>query len=248
MRDHARLLSDARARWDAGGFDPSSPAAQATLSQITSSPVASVTPRRNRAPRRLAAAVIAVTAAASVVAITIPGATPDVIAQASAALGDSAGEGITFSGVLRYGDDGDTGSAVRVEGSQKGAVGSLGVHGGVPGGLDEARSLGSRLRFFQVALPELRDLLERTSADEDDSVRVVGETTVAGRDVYELRVDPQDGASWTLYVDRANYLPVRFEIDTPSGGWAMLDFAKVEHVSSDERSAENERLASPQGN
>jgi hypothetical protein len=248
MTDHARLLADARARWDAGDFDPSSPSARATLSQITSTPVASVMPRRNRAPRRLAAAVIAVTVAVSVAAITIPGATPDVIARAAAALGDSAGEGIAFSGVLHYGDDGDTGNAVRVEGSQKGAVGSLGVHGGVPGGLDEARGLGSRLTFFQVALPELRDLLERASAGEDDSVRVVGETTVAGRDVYELRVDRQDGASWTLYVDRENYLPVRFEIYTPSGGWATLDFAKVERVSSDERSAEKERLGSPEGN
>jgi hypothetical protein len=34
----------------------------------------------------------------------------DVIAQAAAAFGDSADDGITFSGELRYGDDGDAGT------------------------------------------------------------------------------------------------------------------------------------------
>jgi hypothetical protein len=232
MSQHARLLADARARWDAGGFDPSSPSAQATLSRITSTPVASITPPRNRTPRRLAAAVIAVTAAVSVAAITIPGATPDVIAQAASALGDSAGGGITFSGELRYGDASDTGHAVRVVGSQKGAVASLFVEGGVPGGVADASRLGNRLTVFQVALPELRDLLERAGAGEDDSVRVVGETTVANRAVYELRMDPPDGAPWTLYVDRDNFLPVRFETTDPTGGWATLDFAQVERMSS----------------
>jgi hypothetical protein len=232
MSNHARLLADARARWAVDGFDPSGPAAQATLARITSAPVARVAPRRRRTPRRLATAVVAVTAAVSVAAITIPGATPDVIAQAAAAFGDSADDGITFSGELRYGDDGDAGIAVRVEGSQKGTTGSLGIHGSLPGGLDEARSLGRRLTFFQVALPELRELLERASAGEDDSVRVVGETTVAGRPAYELRIDPADGASWMLYVDRENYFPVRFEIAEPSGDWATLDFSHVERVVS----------------
>jgi negative regulator of sigma E activity len=86
--------------------------------------------------------------------------------------------------------------------------------------------------FFQVALPELRELLERASAGEDDSVRVVGETTVAGRPAYEVRIDPADGASWMLYVDRENYFPVRFEIAEPSGDWATLDFSHVERVVS----------------
>ena len=233
MSNPARLLADARARWDVDGFDPSGPAAQATLARITSTPVARVAPWRRRTPRRLATAVVAVTAAVSVAAITIPGATPDVIAQAAAAFGDSADDGIIFSGELRYGDAGDAGTAVRVEGSQKGATGSLGIHGSLPGGLDEARSLGRRLTFFQVALPELRELLERASAGDDDSVRVVGETTVAGRPAYALRIDPADGASsWMLYVDRENSFPVRFEIAEPGGDWATLDFAHVERVVS----------------
>jgi hypothetical protein len=234
MSNHARLLADARARWDAGGFDPASPSAQATLSHITSTSGASVLARRNRTPRRLAAAAVVGAAAVSVAAITIPGATPDVIAEAASAYRSSVGEGITFSGELRYGNDGDTGNVVRVEGSQKDAVAALFVRGGISGGIEERTSLGRRLALFQVALPELRELLERASAGEDDSVRVAGETTVAGRTVYELQMDLPEGGSWTLYVDRENYRPVRFEQVDPSGSWATLEFVEFERMNSGE--------------
>ena len=232
MSNHARLLADARARWDAGHFDPTSRSAQATLAHITSTSAVSVPARRNRTPRRLAAAAVVGAAAVGVAAITIPGATPDVLAEAASAYRSSVGEGITFSGELRYGDDGDTGTLVPVEGSQEGPVAALVVRGEIPGGLEERTSLGHRLALFQVALPELRELLERAGAGEDDSVRVAGETTVADRSVYELRMDPADGSSWTLYVDRENYRPVRFAQVAPDGGWAKLDFVQFERTNS----------------
>ena len=221
MSTHARLLADARARWDAGVFDPASPSAQATLSHITSTSAASVPARRNRTPRRLAAAAVVAAAAMSAAAITIPGAAPDVIAQAASAYRSSVGEGITFSGVLRYGNDSTTGNVVRVEGSQKGTVAAIVVPGGLSGGLEDRTSLGSRLALFQVALPELRE-------------RVAGETTVAGRTVYELQMDLPEGGSWTLYVDRENYRPVRFEQVDPSGSWATLDFVQSQRMNSGE--------------
>jgi len=234
MSDYARLLADARARWDADVFDPASPSAQSTVSHITSSSAVSVPARPNRTPRRLAAAAVVGAAALSAAAITIPGAAPDVIAQAASAYRSSVGEGITFSGELRYGNDSNTGNVIRVEGSQKGALAALVVRGEMSGGLEERTSLGSRLALFQVALPELRELLERASAGEDDPVRVAGETTVAGRPVYELQMDLPEGGSWTLYVDRENYRPVRFEQVDPSGSWATLDFVQFERMNSGE--------------
>ena len=234
MSHHAQPLAEARTRWDAGDFDPASPSAQRTLSEITAIPLDDVPRRRNRMPRRLAAAVV-VAVAVSIAAITIPGATPDVIAQTASALGDPAGGGITFSGELRYGNDGDTGNAIHIEGSQNGAVGALVVRGDdASDELQEQSGFASTAALFRVALSELRELLEGASAGENDSVRVVGETTVAGHAVYELDMDLPDAGSLTLFVDRENYLPVRFETVDASGSWAMLDFARVERMTSGE--------------
>jgi hypothetical protein len=219
------LLADARARWEIGDFDPSTPPAEATLARIMSTPVR---PQRKRAPRRLAAALVAGIAALSAMAITLPGATPDVVAQAASALGDSADDGITFRGELRYGDGADASNTIRIEGSQKGDVAALVVRGDdVSPDLHEQSGFASVAALFQVALPDLRELLE----SEDDAVRVVGETTVAGRDVYELRIDRPDRGPWTLFVDRESYLPVRFAVTEPDGSWATLDFAQVERMS-----------------
>jgi hypothetical protein len=239
------MLTDARARWDAGDYDPTSGDAQAVLSQITSSDGAAAPPRRTRRRRRLVAALVAAVCAA---AITVPGTAPDVIAKAASALRASAGEVLTFTGELSYGTSGETTArGIRVEGTEHGLTGSLFIPGGVPGDLEERRELGHRVPLSQVSLLELRELLERASGGDDDSVDLVGETTVAGREVYELRMQLADDASRTLYVDAESYLPVRLEQTGPGDSWSTLDFTAVERVSEAEWADRQQRPQPPAG-
>lgn len=116
-------------------------------------------------------------------------------------------------------------------------------------------TLGSSTPFGGTAVGDLTRLMDRARRGEAD-VSLVGETTVRGVEVYELRVDLDAGqfavaprpdgspgepvtASRTIYVDRERFLPVRVEMRTNGIVGEVIDFVMVERLP---RTPENERL------
>jgi hypothetical protein len=257
MTEHARVFTEARSRWRIDTFDPDGPPARAALAQITASRPAAERRRRALWPRRLAGA-LAAAAIASVAAFAIPGAAPDVVAQAASALEGEPGQVIVYGADLRFGTGADRsgGATVHLEGNATSTVGTIVTRGEdwrdptAELGTPSARaSLGNRIPIANVTLVELRELLEAARDGRDDSVEYIGETSVDGRAAFELRMMLDAGASRTLFVDRESYLPVRFEQTGPGSEWAVLDFTDVEWVSEDdleeEWNARQEAIAPP---
>lgn len=234
MTNQTRLLDEARARWEVDAFDPADPSARALLDRVVTTPAAEPRPRRARAGRRVAVALALATAAVTVALVALPGASPDVVARAAAALQTSSDEALVYTGELRYGSGADRadGKVVEIEGRESGLAGGFSTSDpDVAGmGLEERSNIGLRAPLSHVPLRDLRRLLER-ARDGDGAVTLVGEATVRDRPVYELRMDLGAEGVRTLYVDRESYVPVRFEHDGPGDQWATLDFLKVERTS-----------------
>jgi hypothetical protein len=225
MTQHARAFAEARSQWRIDPFDPHGPPAQAALARIVASPP-SRRSRRALSPRRLAGALAA--AVVGVAAIAIPPATPDVIARAASALEGEPGQRIVYSGDMRFGTGADRsgGETVHLEGNAEGMNGSVTLRGENVRGPE----FGWRIPISDLALVELRELLEAARDGRSDKVDYVGETDVDGRAVHELRMTHDAGVTRTLFVDREDYLPVRFEQTGPGSQWAILDFTEVEWV------------------
>lgn len=103
-----------------------------------------------------------------------------------------------------------------------------------------------------ASLGDLRGLLER-ARDGDADVRLAGEATVRGREVYELSfvdrvrlVDRIVETPAAVYVDRETFLPVRVESRTPDGrALGVVDFTAVERVPAAEARDELEMSPHP---
>jgi hypothetical protein len=118
--------------------------------------------------------------------------------------------------------------------------------GAEPHGLDHPSPFGA------TSVGDMARLLERARAGEDHLI-LVGQTSVRGIDVYELRIEftVEAGllqrrseatdiidASRTVYVDRKSFLPVRVVERTMGVAGAITDYVEVERLP---RTPENER-------
>ena len=130
----------------------------------------------------------------------------------------------------------------------------------------QPNSIGTPSVLAGMVIDDLAKLLERARRGEEHA-RLVGETTVRGIEVYEIRIDFADGLSlvipdgtdhadpdapsipveaWrTIYVDRERFLPVRVVERSlwPARGGEIIhsitDYTGIERL---ERTPENEKL------
>jgi hypothetical protein len=280
--DAATLMRELRPRDDA--FDPDAPNTLARLERILATPPSPGTSRR-RGRMALAGAAAAVLAAAAVALTTFLAGSPDVLARTAAALNQpdtilhfkalqdgrsievwqTAGarqERVIYDrGKLELVEDWDTKTSLayvaeRNELMRHTEPDIFDPRHRVRRGLDSAYPAGAT-----TITDDLARLLERARRGEDD-IMLLGEATVRGIPVYELRIDftvemmvlvtpdmpipdPRTlgtrkvRASRLVYVDRERFLPVRVVERMPGADDLVTEFVLAERLP---RTPENERL------
>jgi hypothetical protein len=280
--DAAALMRALRPRDDA--FDPDAPAARERLERILATPPSPGTDR-GRGRVALAAVAAAVLAAVGVALGPLVGGSPDVLARAAAALNQpdtilhfkalQNGRSIEVwqtagarqkrvvydGGELELVEDWDTKTSLAYDAKRDVVIRHTEpdifdpAHR-VPRGLDRPLPGAGA----ESVTDELARLLERARRGEDD-IALLGEATVRGTPVYELRIDftvemmavvtpdtttdvgslrtREVPASRLVYVDRERFLPVRVVERMPGVDEQVTEFLLAERLP---RTPANERL------